>query len=120
MAREIPQSEWPEFLTDFTVGNEGRRARVDIDGHSLGEAEGEDALVLTGVEAGVQAEDDDTIVVELADIEGDRQGHVTHRFEDVATLRVREQEGSVEGLEIETREGTHAVVHLGEEIPVTA
>ena len=120
MAREIPRSEWTEFLTDFTVSNEGRIARVEVDGRCLGDVEGADAFVLTGVEAGVQAEDEDTIVVALADIEGEQQGRVTHRIEDVTTLRVREHDGMVDGLEIETREGARAVVHLGEEMPATA
>jgi len=120
MAREIPQREWSKFLTDFTDANQGREACINIDGRSIGEDEGEEALLLTGIEAGVQAEDDDTIIVEMADLQGPQQGHVTHRFEDVAALRLRDEQGSVEGLEIETRDGTHAVLHLGEEIPVNA
>ena len=85
-----------------------------------GDAEGEDAFVLTGVEAGVQAEDEDTIVVALADIEGEQQGRVTHRIEDVTALRLREQDGMTEGLEIQTREGANAVILLGEEMPAMA
>jgi hypothetical protein len=120
MAREIPRSEWTEFLTEVTVSNEGRKAKVEVDGRCLGDAEGEDAFVLTGVEAGVQAEDEDTIVVALADIEGEQQGRVTHRIEDVTALRLREQDGMTEGLEIQTREGANAVILLGEEMPAMA
>ena len=120
MAREIPRSEWTEFLTEFTVSNEGRKAKVEVDGRCLGDAEGEDAFVLTGVEAGVQAEDDDTIVVALADMEGREQHHVSHRLEDVTTIRLREQEGRIDGLEFETEGGSRGHLRLEGEIPVTA
>lgn len=120
MAKEIPQNEWPKFLTDFTSGNEGRLARIDIDGKHIGDGEGEELFVLTGVESGVQAEDEDTVVVELADMEGREQGHVTHRFEDVNALRLQEAQGKTEGLEIETRDGKRAVLHLEEGMSTTA
>ncbi|NLC57395.1 MAG: DUF5335 family protein [Armatimonadetes bacterium] len=120
MAREIPKSEWPQFLSDFTVDQEGRKAVLEVDGKCIGCSEGDDAFVLTGVEAGVQAEDDDTIVVALADMEGREQHHVSHRLEDVTTIRLREQEGRIDGLEFETEGGSRGHLRLEGEIPVTA
>jgi len=120
MAREIPQGQWAGFLTDFTKDNEGRKATLETDGKRIGDGHGEDVFVLTGVESGVQAEDEDTVVVEFADLGGKEQGHVTHRMEDVSVLRVRESQDMVEGLEFDTRDGSHALLRLEGEMPVTA
>ncbi|MBI3946873.1 MAG: DUF5335 family protein [Armatimonadetes bacterium] len=120
MARDIPQQDWHEFLLDFTDDNQGRKATVKIGDLSIGDGGEDDVFVLTGVEAGVQAEDEDTVVVELADLQGPDQTHVTHRFEDVSALRVLEEEGGTEGLEIETQVGTRATLRLEEEVPVVA
>ncbi len=116
MGREIPQGQWHDFLKDFTHEHEGRKATIAVGDRSIGYAGGEDTFALTGVEAGVQAEEEDTIVVELADMQGKTQQHVTHRFEDVSHVRVREHEGSVDGLELEMSAGDTAVITLGEEI----
>lgn len=118
MAKEIPQGEWEHFLADFTHANEGRRAVLDVGDKHIGQAEGEEAFILTGVEAGVEATDEDTIVVEMADLQGEDEDHVTHSFEDVQTLRLREHQGAIEGLEIETKDGTKGILHLHEAIPV--
>lgn len=120
MAREIPKSEWSKFLTDFTVEQEGRKATLDVDGKRIGDGSGEDVFVLTGVEAGVQAEEDDTVVVEMADMEGRDQHHVTHRMEDVAAIRVHERGDTVEGLEFEMEGGSKALLRLEGEVPITA
>ncbi len=118
MATEIPQGTWHDFLTDFTRDNEGRKATLQFGDKHIGDtAKGDDVLALTGIESGVMAEDDDTIVVELADLQGEQQMHVTHRIEDVDKLIVRDHDGLVDAVEIDTRDGTHAVLELGEEIP---
>lgn len=119
MAREIPQAQWSGFLTDFTFDHEGQRATIQVDGRHIGAEDTEDRFVFTGVEAGVQAEEPDTIVIELADMEGREQSHVTHRLEDVQAVRVLEEEGRVMGLAFDTRDGTHAELRLGAPVPVT-
>ena len=106
---EIPREEWMRRLNEFTVSHEGWLVSLDILGGEIGARPAIDNLPLLGVSAD-RVNHDGTVAVSVA---RSRTEHFTHIIEAVTRIHLeRANDGAGAALQIESADGTTAVLRL--------
>ena len=107
--REIPRSEWVEFLDSFSRQHEGWLVTVEVLGAEIGaQVEAQD-MPLQGITADLKGGADAVTVI----LGGGVDEHVTHGINEPTHLRIEQAENGADmTLQIESRGGIVTLVRF--------
>jgi hypothetical protein len=112
--REIPRSEWPDFLDSFSRQHRGWLITIEVLDARVGAQVQVREQPLAGVTAEMRGGDASVSVLigRAADV------HLTHTIRDPAHIRLKETEaGAREALQIESEDGAMTLLRFRSVIP---
>lgn len=116
--REIPKEQWNSYLDDFNRVHLGRLVRMET--RQPG-AEGQlaaDNLPLVGITPQEQLPESQCPQSLAVIVGGDsEEAHLRHHIEEPTRLWIAEREGIEQAIQIEGRNGSITLLHLGEPLP---
>ena len=107
--REIPRTEWAEFLTSFSRQHDGWLVTVELMGSEIGaQVEGHDVR-LRGVSVAGDDERSDLAIM----LETGHRGHLTHIVTAPTHIWIQQTaKGADEALQIESADGSRTLVRF--------
>jgi uncharacterized protein DUF5335 len=106
--KQIPKSEWPEFLSSFSREHEGWLVQLEIFGPDIGAQIVETGLVLAGLTDERGEGEGNTITINAGKAPDD---HITHSIIDPIEISVEQtDEGADAALSIKSADGTTALL----------